>query len=270
LREFSEFVKFRNPEYAGEYADRNFYHVQGGVYILRKEMHDKIGTFNEKFPQNNMDVEYSYYAMSKGYELGKIPGVVSMTAKTRPTIAAHIDENIYVAHPLTISDARKYSPVVDRKRKFCNICGWSGKQFSSDDDSICPRCGSDSKERSLFRFFADSDLIYRKKRMCVVSELSPAFRREISKMFNCTDFVIDGTRKDEHELVLALSLSDLEKYFAGGFDTFKGIMILSEEESLIASGGTFGNNCIEYHRLCSEVVGFNQTIAVVYGPQERK
>jgi hypothetical protein len=50
-------------------------HVQGGVWVIRSSMVERIGLPSENFFFSFVDVEYSFRAMSYGWELGDIPGV---------------------------------------------------------------------------------------------------------------------------------------------------------------------------------------------------
>ena len=59
------FENFRNKEYIKDKDNIKLKHIQGGIYILRKEAYYQVGGFNPLLPQNYMDIEYSYYLKSK-------------------------------------------------------------------------------------------------------------------------------------------------------------------------------------------------------------
>ena len=80
------FENFRNKEYINDKDNIKFKHIQGGIYILRKEAYDECGGFNPLLPQNYMDIEYSYYLKSNNWELAEIPEWISVTKKTLPNI----------------------------------------------------------------------------------------------------------------------------------------------------------------------------------------
>lgn len=74
-------------------------HVQGGFMVLRRQMLDQIGFFNEDYPHLGMDVELSHRALSYGWELGPVPFVNSRVSAETLNLA---DDKVYhpVIHPL--------------------------------------------------------------------------------------------------------------------------------------------------------------------------
>ena len=56
---------------------RRLDHVQGGFWAISPRMVADIGLPFERFYHGFVDVEYSYRAMSRGWALGDIPGVVA-------------------------------------------------------------------------------------------------------------------------------------------------------------------------------------------------
>ena len=96
------FPKFRNKSYANESPDRIFQHVQGGLFAIRRTMYDTIGGFSDEVPHDYTDIEYSFYAESRGWKLGEVETSVSVYNKTRPPLFARIDEGISAVHPLRL------------------------------------------------------------------------------------------------------------------------------------------------------------------------
>ncbi len=146
------FEKFRNTAYAAGKENVKFKHVQGGVFILKKEAYQQCGGFNPLLPQNHMDVEYSYYLESNGWELGDIPEWISLTVKTRPEYYDYLDENTTFVHPLKLEDL---SEIEYRAKNGCNICN------GNIVENICSSCNSNSSERAIYRIIGKSDKIYR-------------------------------------------------------------------------------------------------------------
>jgi len=56
---------------------RRLDHVQGGFWAIRPAMVEDIGLLYERFYHGFVDVEYSYRAMSRGWALGRIPGIAA-------------------------------------------------------------------------------------------------------------------------------------------------------------------------------------------------
>ncbi len=101
------FQRFRNPEFARNNPEREFFHVQGGFFVLRKKMYDEIGGFNEYIVHAAMDIEYSYYAESMGWQLGDVPSAFILYKTTLPNIE-HYDPTIKVYHPLTLEKLKEF------------------------------------------------------------------------------------------------------------------------------------------------------------------
>ena len=95
------FEGFRNKEFAEEYPDREFFHVQGGLFALRRTAFSQCGAFSEVVSQNAVDIEYSYLLESHGWKLGRVDQIPSVTRKTLPRLRAHLDETTLAAHPLS-------------------------------------------------------------------------------------------------------------------------------------------------------------------------
>ena len=150
-REQEWFKKFRNKEHILGKDDVPFRHVQGGAYILRRAAYQQSGGFNPLLPQGHMDVEYSYYLESNGWELGEVPGWVSLSKKTRPGVFTFLDENTTLVHPLRLEETNQ----MEQSTLNCNICHGQLK------DNICTSCNSDSSERAIYRIIGKTDKTHR-------------------------------------------------------------------------------------------------------------
>ena len=67
-----------NKRWWSSLTDRQKYnlsHVQGGIWVLRRSMVKRIGLLSPDFFFSFVDVEYSFRAMSYGWQLGRIPGI---------------------------------------------------------------------------------------------------------------------------------------------------------------------------------------------------
>jgi GT2 family glycosyltransferase len=98
------FQYFRAQEFARTHPGREMSHIQGGFWVLRREMLQEIGYFNERLYHNYMDVEYGYYAESRGWQLGDIPEVrVRHAWNWTP---AEDDGHTVLYHPVTLEGLR--------------------------------------------------------------------------------------------------------------------------------------------------------------------
>ncbi|MBA2237819.1 MAG: glycosyltransferase [Lysobacter sp.] len=157
------FGNFRNQSYAAENPDRPFAHVQGGFMVIRRAMFDQIGGFSDEVPHDYTDVEYSYYAESRGWSLGQAPGMLALYNKTRPGIFTRLDESIAAIHPPTLDDLPLLDSISARTVRHCSLCHWHGEAFAGPAaHPQCPQCGADPADRSLYRFLAESTLTYRR------------------------------------------------------------------------------------------------------------
>jgi len=154
------FQSFRNKDFAANNKDRDFYHIQGGLFGIRRSMVDKIGAFSYEVPHSYTDVEFSYFVESEGWQLGEVPGLLALFNKSRPTLRQRFDERVAIAHPVLLKDLALYEGVKARKLKHCNICDWFGSDFVAEQ--ICPSCESDSKSRTLYRWLSDTFYMYRR------------------------------------------------------------------------------------------------------------
>jgi len=157
----STFEHFRNPDYAEKRRDDRFFHVQGVFYVLRMEAVRRSGAFNPAIPHDHMDVEYSYFLESEGWEIADLPFVMSIHRNTRPRIEGY-DPGHAVYHPLTPAEARGYEAQASAQAlrgRSCAACGWKGPCFDASDgasahaaahgDDLCPACGSRPCHRAL-------------------------------------------------------------------------------------------------------------------------
>ena len=159
----AEFARFRNPGFAASNPKRCFAHVQGGFFAIRRKMYEEIGGFSEAVPHAYTDVEYSYYAESRGWGLGSAPRLLSLFRRTRPGLLARIDENVAATHPPKLADLRLLDRIVRRAVVLCNLCGWHGDAFAVHQGlPTCRQCGSVPADRTLYRFLADSALTFRR------------------------------------------------------------------------------------------------------------
>jgi len=157
-RRLESFPRFRNPDYAEQRADSPMSHVQGGFYVLRMRAVHETGGFNPDVPHAHMDVEYSYFLESEGWELADLPFVNSVHSTTRPPIEGYVpSQGVY--HPLTPEQAREFEEQAQRQRhtgRLCPVCGWRGKLFRARGrgpaprvDCECTHCGSSEEQCAL-------------------------------------------------------------------------------------------------------------------------
>lgn len=164
--DYPEFERFRNQHFARENPDRKFSHVQGGLYILRRQAFNEAGPFNEALPQGGMDVEYSYFLESCGWKLADVPNLYCLTVKTRPELSTVLDEFALAAHPLSPTLIGGVDEIVRARVKACNICDWRGASFAGNDR--CPCCGATRFLRSIMRLLGLTDLLQRRPRATLI------------------------------------------------------------------------------------------------------
>jgi glycosyltransferase involved in cell wall biosynthesis len=159
----SLFDQFRNKNYAHENPDKLFAHVQGGFFVMRRSMIDKIGAFSEDVPHSSTDVEFSYYVESCGWKLGEVPGLMALFNKTRPGLFHRVDETMGALHPPMLEDLRQLDAIARAEVHHCNACGKQSAKFEDlDGVARCPHCGASRRGRSLHRALAESTLLYRR------------------------------------------------------------------------------------------------------------
>jgi glycosyltransferase involved in cell wall biosynthesis len=146
-----EFAKFRNPGFAAENPQRPFQHVQGGVFILRRDAVNQDTGFSSALPQGSTDVEFSYYLESRGLKLGNIPEIASLTVKTLPRLDAVLDETTSIAHPFTLDNVASLDRMQIAGTTRCNLCqGWNCLHH----DGRCKHCQSSGMDRKLYQVLA--------------------------------------------------------------------------------------------------------------------
>jgi hypothetical protein len=161
------FEKFRNREFAAASPEREFRHVQGGLFVVRRLMYEEIGGFSEEVPQQYTDVEYSYYAESCGWQLGEIPELLALYSKTRPPLASRFTEQVLAVHPPRLAELPQLDGVVEGRLALCNVClSFLAEGF--DEKGNCPECGASPAARTLMRALAESTLMYRRLKALVV------------------------------------------------------------------------------------------------------
>jgi len=200
------FKGFRNKEFAEGYPDREFFHVQGGLFALRRTAFTRCGAFSEVVSQDAVDIEYSYLLESHGWKLGRVDQIPSVTRKTRPRLLAHLDETTLAAHPLSMDSVQLAMEVATGRSSFCNVCGSVGGPLRDDEtpEDVCHGCGSTPFGRTLYRYLARSSLPYRRL-SCVATLPDEAVAAELERMFvltRITEGELDG-RLDTHDVVIA-------------------------------------------------------------------
>jgi hypothetical protein len=177
------FNGFRNQSFAENNRTRVFSHIQGGFYIFRKSVFDDVGGFH--LPHNHMDVEFSYYLESLNYKLGKIPEVISLSAKTLPGIETYMNENIAAIHPITnLTKQSKYLK---------NLFNGDDIFFDNLLGELCTDFSIDSFSRTIFVILSRSELIYKNKNILAIvnsKDLECVFKRH-KKMFSDFEVIID-------------------------------------------------------------------------------
>lgn len=200
------FSGFRNKRFAQRNPTREFFHVQGGLFALRRSVFETCGRFSEYVAQNAADIEYSYFLESLGWRLGSVSTMPSVTKKTLPRVYAHLDEHTVAAHPLSLESIELAARVTSGSGTFCNLCSWSGDAFVADNGKgeTCPACGSTPFGRLLFRYLAGSALPYRKLECAAIVD-DDAVAEALSQMFVLTRLEADALDEGlgRHDLVIA-------------------------------------------------------------------
>ncbi len=193
------FEKFRNKEHIESKDNIKFKHVQGGIYILRRDAHLKSGGFNPLLPQDHMDVEYSYYLQSEGWKLGEIPGWISQSVKTLPKFNTHLDENTAAVHPLKLKEAGNIETMALDN---CNICN------SKLVDDICSECKSDGSQRAIYRIIGETDKPYRSLK-CTLLLKNNSVHGVFRKMFSLTRHSTKSVTEDLEGVLGSLENTDV-------------------------------------------------------------
>ena len=201
------FAEFRNPEFAHANPTRPFQHVQGGVFILDRDVFATKGGFSEQLFQDMMDVEYSYFLESEGIKLGKIDAVASLTVKTHPTLPAILSERTVIAHPMTLETARsRLDPLTDRATTYCNLCD---TMQALDTNGVCTTCKSTGFGRKIFSTLAHDWRCHRGERAFLDCPSDPALVKVLgTKMFDVHYKLEEGPFK---LMVLSHPVSEAER-----------------------------------------------------------
>lgn len=233
------FDKFRNPAFAAANPERRFGHVQGGFFAIRRAMYDEIGGFSDAVPHNYTDVEYSYYAESRGWRLGTAPGMLALFNKTRPGLFSRIDESVAATHPPVLEDLPLLDRIANAQAAHCNLCGWNGDAFAmAGGESTCPECGSKPSDRSLYRYLAESMLTYRRLPALGV-EVGPAmqaiWRHQFQGEMMSAEEIGDRLARQDRLEFNAGSLKLV--YLDGVLDGAGAEAILAETDRVLAPDG---------------------------------
>lgn len=185
LETHPDFTKFRNPNFAKNNPGRPFRHVQGGVFVIRRDTFERHGWYNELLPQNMMDVEFSYFLESRGAELGDISELRSISIKTLPQLASIVDESTVIAHPLSTKNVRSVLDRASLKHAHkCNLCGSENLRHSAleaqeETGLICETCRSTPFGRSVGQMIAHDHRTHRGA-SCVCLSSDPGLQRFLS------------------------------------------------------------------------------------------
>lgn len=238
------FDRFRNPDFATDNPDREFRHVQGGFFVMRRAMLDRIGGFSEAVPHSSTDVEFSYYVESCGWKLGEVPGVMSLFNKTRPGLFHRIDERHKALHPPMLEDLPALDAIARRRVHHCNVCGRQSAGFTDlDGGAVCPNCGADRRARSVYRALAESTLLFRRLPalgLNVPSAMDAFWREQFQGRIETGDAFAAGLDRDgrtdfaDGRLKLVLLNDVLSQDGAGPGDE----RLLAEIARVVCAGGT--------------------------------
>lgn len=172
-----DFSKFRGQPFAHQNPSRVFEHVQGGVFICRRQELLALGAFNPLLPQGNMDVELSYWLESQGKILGSITEISSVTTKTLPPIETRINENTCIAHPLSMNNVSQLDTLDTVHSQKCLLCGHqyhesrtTGQDNVFDESSFCKECGSTPFGRMVYQFMVSHHQTHKQKTIALLAE----------------------------------------------------------------------------------------------------
>ena len=187
LTTYPSFPKWRSRQFALDEPDRRFRHVQGGLYVVRREVFESSGGFNPAVPQDGMDVEFSHHLESLGHSIAAVPGMVAISVKTRPTLLTLMDEFTVAVHPSSAATVDVLDRIVARTVRLCPVCAWTGPAF---DDDRCPACGSSPFSRTAIRLLSQSGQLQARPPARVVAR-EESLRNILKRV--CAEVVIDVT-----------------------------------------------------------------------------
>lgn len=184
----NEFNFFRNKDFVESNPDRSFLHVQGGLFVVRRDVFLSLGGFNNDTPQNNLDVEFSFMLEAQGWKTGKIPHVISLTKKTLPTFAAQFTDRTIAVHP---SDVEECCNTLDQwvlkgHLHRCNICEWEGDKFNEVPTILgikyeCPNCQSSGLDRYIYAELASDHRAHRKNQFAALLSNGQSLTQTLGK-----------------------------------------------------------------------------------------
>lgn len=159
------FDKFRAKEYILKNPDKIMYHVQGGLFAMRRAMIEDIGGFSELVPHNYTDVEFTAYVENSKWEINSLPGVLALFNKTKPDLVSRLDESIFFAHPPQIENLSYINIIRNQNKCFCNICG----KIQRMNFIVCTGCMSNPTDRAVYKYFASSIHSFRRLKAIYVN-----------------------------------------------------------------------------------------------------
>lgn len=238
------FDKFRNKDFAERHPDRVFSHVQGGFFVLRRQMIDEAGAFSTEVPHSYTDVEFSYFVESSGWELGELPGLKALFNKTRPGLFHRVDETIGAVHPPLLPDLPALDAIARAEVCHCNICAGQFPAFQVQGaESICPGCGANRRARSIHRYLADSTLLFQRLPGLGI-DLPPGLQDFWQTQFQgrvmSSDALVEALRSEAGRLDLnpgRLKVILLNGFFEAAIDPDMRTRVLAEVHRLLAPDG---------------------------------
>ena len=196
---YPSFAVWRNQQFAHDNPERRFRHIQGGLFIVRRDVFESSGGFNPAVPQDGMDVEFSYYLESLGHTLAPIPGVVGISVKTRPPLLSLVDEFSVGVHPSRAATVGVLDDIVSRRVRMCPACEWTGAAFDMGD--LCPSCGSNPFSRTAIRLLSQSGQLQKRPRTRIIAH-EPSLKASLARLCPDLDAIVCG---DHDSAVAALT-----------------------------------------------------------------
>lgn len=228
------FKEFRNQKYAQKNPNKPMKHVQGGLFILRKDV-----IKDEPFyatPHHYMDVELSYYLESLGYQLTDIPEIVALTVLTLPKLTAYLNEDTCAVHPVVTDNEFYLIDQCIQRKDYCNITGTVTSTTSKNMlQGATYKTGTTQFSRTVYQFLGKSEYVYRGFR-AVAYMPEESLKAEFKHFFQLEDFLSDESEVVLHNNCDIFIHSKLNKNSIFEFETNKldfTLMVLQfEDESL--------------------------------------